>query len=138
MTAESLVEKVRQAVNNHDLEAVVDCFADDYRNKTPAHPDRGFVGREQVRTNWERIFTGLPDVSARIPRLAIIGDVAWTEWELGGHRADGEEQALRGVIIFGVDSGRFSWARFYLEPVESGGGGVDDAVSRIVSAGGSS
>ena len=35
---------------------------------------------------------------------------------------------MRGVILFGVDAGRASWARFYLEPVHPGGG-IDAAVA---------
>jgi len=54
-----LVERLRQSVDAHDLDAVVACFTDDYRNETPAHPGRGFEGREQVRTNWQRIFAGV-------------------------------------------------------------------------------
>jgi hypothetical protein len=43
---------------------------------------------------------------------------------------------MRGVIIFGVVDGLAQWARFYLEPVQSDGGGVDDAVRRQVTSGG--
>ena len=42
---------------------------------------------------------------------------------------------MRGVIIFGVADGRASWARFYLEPVDPGEGGVDAAIGNIVEPG---
>lgn len=123
------VERLRQAVDDHDLDAVVACFAADYRNETPAHPRRGFEGHAQVRANWQRIFTAMPDVSARVLRTALDGDVAWSEWELGGHLAEGTAQTLRGVIIFGTADDRLVWARFYLEPVDEGDDGVDAAVT---------
>ena len=41
---------------------------------------------------------------------------------------------MRGVIIFGVSNERLTWARFYLEPVQEGGGNVDAAVRRQVGA----
>lgn len=132
MEPNDLLERLRRAVDAHDIEAVVACFAPDYRNETPAHPARGFEGHEQVRTNWTRIFAGLPDISATVVRAAIDGDVVWSEWELGGHRPDGVRQVLRGVIVFGATAGAFAWARFYLEPVDPGEGGVDAAVGRIV------
>jgi len=44
----ALVERLRQSVDDHDLDAMVDCFATDYVNETPAHPGRGFTGRDQV------------------------------------------------------------------------------------------
>ena len=36
------------------------------------------------------------------------------------------------LILFGVEEGRASWARFYLEPVDAGGDDVNDAVRRAV------
>lgn len=132
MDPNELVERLRQAVDDHDIEAVVACFAADYRNETPAHPGRGFEGRDQVRTNWTRIFSGVPDVRATVLRTAVDGDLVWSEWELAGHHLDGRRQVLRGVIIFGARAGRLTWARFYLEPVDTGEGGVDAAVGRVV------
>ena len=41
------------------------------------------------------------------------------------------------MVIFGVDNGSASWARFYLEPVQDGAGGVDEAVGRQVGPGAS-
>jgi ketosteroid isomerase-like protein len=127
-----LLERLRQAVDDHDIEALVDCFASDYRNETPTHPGRSFQGSEQVRTNWSRIFAGVPDVIAKVLRAAVDGEVVWSEWEMRGTRPDGGPHHLRGVIVFGTSSGRFTWARFYLEPVDPGEGGVDAAVGQIV------
>lgn len=134
MAPDDLVERLRRAVDDHDIDAVVGCFATGYRNETPAHPDRGFDGKEQVRSNWSRIFAGLPDVNAAVLRTSVDGEVVWSEWELARHRPDGVVQVLRGVIIFGVSGDQFAWARFYLEPVDGGEGGVDRAVGRIVGA----
>jgi ketosteroid isomerase-like protein len=127
-----LVDRLRRAVDDHDVDAVVDCFTADYRNETPAHPGRGFEGREQVRTNWERIFAGVSDITAEVLRTSVDGDAVWSEWEMRGTRPDGQPHLMRGVIIFGVADGRAAWARFYLEPVDPGEGGVDAAVSTIV------
>jgi hypothetical protein len=70
-------------------------------------------------------------VSATVVRSTVDAEVVWSEWQLGGHRADGAEQIMRGVIIFGVDDDRFGWSRFYLEPVDAGEGGVDAAVTSV-------
>ena len=120
----ALVERLRQATNDHDLDAVVDCFAADYRNETPVHPERGFTGQEQVRRNWEQIFAAIPDVSTDVLRCAVDGDSVWSEWEHRGTRRDGSRHVMRGVVIFGVVDDRAAWARFYLEPVEENAGGV--------------
>jgi ketosteroid isomerase-like protein len=128
----ALVRRLCAATNAHDIEAVVACFAPAYRNETPVHPERGFVGREQVRKNWSQIFAAVPDVSAEVLRLSVEGDTAWSEWEHRGTRPDGSPHLMRGVVIFGVEQGCAAWARFYLEPVQQGKGGVDDAVRRQV------
>jgi ketosteroid isomerase-like protein len=125
------VERLLQAVNAHDLEALVACFAEDYVNETPVHPSRGFVGRAQVRRNWEQIFAFVPDIAAAVLRVAVSGEVAWTEWEMRGTRRDGTPHLLRGIILFGVVGGLARWARFYLEPVDAAGGTVDDVIGRL-------
>jgi ketosteroid isomerase-like protein len=125
------VERLCRATNEHDIEALTECFSADYVNETPAHPARGFRGRAQVRRNWERIFAAVPDLAATVGWMAD-GDTVWSEWEMHGTRQDGLPHLMRGVVIFGVERGQATWARFYLEPVEVGGGGIDEAVRRSV------
>jgi hypothetical protein len=127
-----VVTRLVTATNDHDIDALVECFAADYVNETPAHPQRGFRGRDQVRSNWTSIFAGVPDVAARVLACVVEGSTAWTEWEMSGTRGDGAPHAMAGVIIFGVLEGRIAWARFYLEPVEQASGDVDAAVGRAV------
>ena len=62
----AVVQRLADATNAHDLEALVGCFAPDYRNETPVHRARGFVGRDQVRRNWEQIFGAIKDVRAEL------------------------------------------------------------------------
>lgn len=126
------IERLRQAVNAHDLEAVVGCFTANYRNETPAHPGRGFTGTAQVRTNWSRIFAGLPDIEAELLQTSVAGETIWSEWDMHGTRPDGIPEAMRGVIIFGMDGDRLSSARFYLERVDSGDDGHDGAIGRVI------
>jgi ketosteroid isomerase-like protein len=130
----ALAERLKQAVNDHDLEALVSCFAEEYRNETPAHPARGFEGRPQVRRNWEQIFAAVPDLTADVQGIADR-ETVWTEWEMRGTRRDGSPHLMRGVVIFGVEGREATWARFYLEPVEQGGGDVNENIRRTVVAG---
>ena len=116
------------ATNAHDVDAIVACFAPGYRNETPVHPARSFVGRDQVRRNWEQILGFVPDIRATVQRAATQDDVIWSEWEHRGTRQNGTPHVMRGVIIFGVEHDLIAWARFYLEPVQEDGGGVDHAV----------
>ncbi|HEY1640176.1 MAG TPA: nuclear transport factor 2 family protein [Streptosporangiaceae bacterium] len=120
-----MVHRLCQATNARDLDALVACFAPDYRNETPAHPERGFTGRDQVRTNWQQIFAVIPDLRADVLRCAADGSTVWSEWEHRGTRPDGSAHVMRGVAIFGVEDGVAAWSRFYLEPVEAGGEDAD-------------
>lgn len=131
----ALLERLAGAVNRRDLDAVEGCFAPRYRNETPAHPAQGFTGRGQVRRNWEQIFTFVPDITARVLRHCCDGEMVWSEWEMSGTRRDGTAHRMAGVILFGIRGGSFSWARFYLEPVQAGGPGVDAAVRQHVRPG---
>src|ERR1700710_2915314 len=96
------LRRLVDATNAHDLEAIAGCFAADYRNETPAHPARGFVGSEQVRRNWSHILAAVPNVSTEIVASVADGDTVWSEWEHRGSRADGSPHLMRGVIVFGV------------------------------------
>jgi len=131
----SVVERLRDATNAHDVEGIVACFSADYRNETPLHPERGFVGKEQVRRNWTQILAAIPDVSTEIVASLASGHTVWTEWEHRGTRPDGSPHLMRGVIVFGVREEVIATARFFLEPVDETDGGVDAAVRRQVSPG---
>ncbi|MDP9226828.1 MAG: nuclear transport factor 2 family protein, partial [Actinomycetota bacterium] len=97
-----MVERLCRATNDHDLGALTDCFAPDYRNETPVHPGRGFHGRDQVRRNWEQIFAAVPDLTTTVRWIAEKGSV-WSEWEMRGTRRDGSPHLMAGVVIFGVE-----------------------------------
>ena len=131
--------KLRDATNSRSVAQVLECFAEDYVNQTPAHPGRGFTGKDQVGRNWAQIFTSVPDHTATLIASAQDGDTVWTEWEMRGTRADGAPHRMCGPIVFVVRDGLATAARFYLELVDapSDGSGQDDgadiAVRRILS-----
>ncbi|MHB8459943.1 MAG: nuclear transport factor 2 family protein [Candidatus Limnocylindrales bacterium] len=131
------VERIREAIDARDIEALVACFTPEYRNEMPLHPMRDFRGREQVRANWSRIFAAVPDIRATILRSAVVGDTVWGEWEMSGTRVDGAPHLMRGVIVNEVVDGMTASASFILEPVEQSGGTIDEAIrQQFTSAGG--
>jgi hypothetical protein len=70
----SVVIRLRDAMNEHDLEALVDVFDPDFVSETPAHPQRTFRGADQVRRNWEQIFAGVPDLQADLLDATVPRD----------------------------------------------------------------
>jgi hypothetical protein len=129
--ATKVLERLRDAQNRHDLDAFVACFDPDYRSTQPAHPDRAFAGREQVRQNWAEVFAGVPDLHAELLRSVQEGDTWWAEWHWHGTRVDGSRLDMRGVTIFGVRGDRVAWGRLYLEEVEAAGQGIEQAVQQM-------
>jgi hypothetical protein len=119
----TVAERIAAAMNAHDIDALVGCFADDYDSVQPAHPDRAFRGRDQVRANWSAIFAGVADFRAELVRADTVDDVEWSEWRWQGSGLD-----MAGVIVLGVRDGRVAWARLYVEPVEQAGAGIEAAV----------
>jgi ketosteroid isomerase-like protein len=123
-----LLDRITRATNAHDLDALVDCFDPEYHNETPAHPARGFTGREQVRRNWQEIFAGVPDVRVSVLSHAVDGDTLWSELEVSGTRRDATPLLMRGVVVYRLRGERAAAARFYLEPVDTG---TSDAIAAV-------
>jgi ketosteroid isomerase-like protein len=127
----AVVAALAEAMNAHDIDAFVSLFAPDYDSKQPVHPDRAFVGRDQVRANWTAVFAGVPDFRAELLGTAAEGDTVWSEWHWRGTHQDGSRLDMAGVIVCGVQGGKLAWARLYVEPVEAGGEGIDAAVREM-------
>ena len=125
-----VVKRLFDAQNAHDLDAMVACFAPDYRSEQPAHPSRTFVGSEQVRKNWARLLDAIKGFRTELIDIAVQGDRAWVEFHWTGTRADGSLFDERGVGIFIVSDGRIISARLYADAVEVASG-IDDVVGRM-------
>lgn len=127
----TVTDRLRDAMNRHDLEAFVDCFHEDYRSEQPVHPGRGFVGRDQVRANWSAIFAGVDDFAAELVSHSQDEGREWSEWRWTGTRSDGSVLDVAGVMIVGVRQGRIAWGRLYLEPVQGAEEAIGEAVRRM-------
>jgi ketosteroid isomerase-like protein len=126
-----VLQRLTRAQNAHDADAVVSFFAPDYRSEQPAHPGRAFAGRDQVLENWSAVFTGVPDFEAVLVGWCRQGDLEWGEVDWHGHHVDGSAFAMRGVIVATVRDDRIAAARLYVEPVEAGPEGIDEAVQEL-------
>ena len=133
-----LVQRLVHATNARDIDALVDCFDDDYVNETPSHPARSFRGRAQVRSNWQQIFEFVADLHVEVTRCAVDGDTAWTEWVMRGTRRDltAHHLSLDPPWWFGVDGWRVREkcplssedGGLYTNPFRSSGGHLSDAI----------
>jgi ketosteroid isomerase-like protein len=128
MAPHPVIERLQRAINAHDLDALVACFATDVVSQQPAHPARNFQGKEQIRQNWSMILGGVPDLRAELHRSAQSGDTVWSEWHWSGTRVDGAAHDMRGVTVNRVQDDRITSVTFYMEPVEAGGADVGTAI----------
>ena len=126
-----VVARMIEAINDHDLDAMLESFKPDYRSEQPVHPGRAFQGAEQVRKNWGALLEAVPDLHWEVLRLISDDSTAWIEARLTGTKADGTKLDEIGVIIFGVSGGHIGWARLYLEDVETESGDIEDTVRHM-------
>jgi ketosteroid isomerase-like protein len=127
----ALIERLTAAQNAHDLDAMLACFAEDYRSEQPLFPVRNFRGIDQVRANWSALLEGIQDFHAEIVRSAVEGDAVFVEVHWTGTKADGAPFDERGVLIMGVQDDRITWGRLYVDEVEREGADIDAVVRHM-------
>jgi len=132
MDLESLLLKLKDAFNTHDINSFIECFDENYYSEQPVHPDRTFRGQEQVKKNWSSNFDEMPDFSAQLLRHFISNDSIWAEWEWQGTRQGKSRLHMRGVTIMGVEDGKIKWGRLYVEPVQVSGKGIEVTVREVM------
>lgn len=124
-----VMNRLLAAMNAHDLDAFVACFARDYRSEQPAHPSRAFEGRDKVRENWTSVFSGIPDFTAELRSATTTDDgVEIGEWRWRGTHTDGSLFAMDGVTVMGIEDGHIAWGRLYMEVIEADGLDIDQMV----------
>jgi hypothetical protein len=124
-----VTQRLLAAMNAHDLDAFVACFALDYRSEQPAHPGRAFEGSDKVRENWTSVFAGVPDFNAELLLCATTDDgVEIGEWRWRGTHTDGSPFAMQGVTVMAIEAERIAWGRLYMEVIERDGADIDQMV----------
>jgi ketosteroid isomerase-like protein len=111
-------ERMIQATNRYDLEAMVSCFAPDFRSEQPFHPERDFTGQAGVRKNWSFFFTTIPDIQIEILNEVAEEDSVWAELHYHGVQTDGKKFMVRGVALSHIQADQIIWARLYIEEVQ--------------------
>ena len=102
VTVETL-ERVLDAFNRHDLEAIMDFFAEDASLDTPRGPEPWggrHAGKDAVRAGLAARFAGIPDVHYSDARHWVSGDRGVSEWLLTGTTIEGERIAVQGCDLW--------------------------------------
>jgi ketosteroid isomerase-like protein len=108
--ATRLLERFGDAWNRHDLEAMMECMADDdcvYLASFGLDEDgTPFVGREAVREGFARYLASFPDGRYEDTRIFVADDRAATEWTFIHTGPDGIEKRVRGCDLFELRDGK--------------------------------
>ena len=98
-----MLERLLDAFNAHDLDAVMSFFVDDCVMEMPRGPDpwgRRFEGRDRVREGLADRFAGIPDVHYGEHRHWVSGSRGCSEWLLTGTTTEGRKIGVRGCDLF--------------------------------------
>ena len=102
VTVETL-QRLLDAFNAHDLDAVMSFFTEDCVLEMPRGPHpwgRRFEGWQAVRSGLASRFAGIPDVHYGDDRHWVNGDRGCSEWLLTGTTTQGERVEVRGCDLF--------------------------------------
>jgi ketosteroid isomerase-like protein len=97
------------AHNAHDLDAIVDLFADDAVLDMPRGPDAWglrFEGRAAIRVALARRFERMPDLKYTDAKHFASGDSGCSVWTLTGTTRDGAPVEIRGCDVYEFHDGK--------------------------------
>jgi ketosteroid isomerase-like protein len=116
-----MLERMLDAFNRHDLDAIMASFDDDCVFESPRGPDpwgRRFVGRDQVRDGLGARFRGIPDVHYDGRGDFVAGARGVSEWTLTGTTVDGARLEVHGCDLWTFRGDRIARKDSYWKIVE--------------------
>lgn len=110
------VERLNDALNAHDLDALMAAFTDDcvFENTGPRPDGERYAGAEAVRAFWAQWLIANPDARFETEEMIVHGDRAVVRWVYHKTRA-GQPWHLRGVDLFRVRDGRVAEKLAYIK-----------------------
>lgn len=109
----AVLERFAAAWNARDLEALMDCMAEDCAFHTSAGPGAEgarHVGREAVRAAYAAVFEAFPETAWTGARHSVAGELGVSRWRFTGRDRDG-----RAVEVDGCDLLTFAGDRIVLK-----------------------
>lgn len=104
-----LLKSLLEAFNRHDLDGIMDYFAEDcvlYMPRGAAPRGDRYAGKQEVRAGLAKRFEGIPDVHYGDDRHWICGELGVSEWLLTGTSGSGRRIEVRGVDLLEFVEGK--------------------------------
>lgn len=95
----NILKQIADAFNRHDLDAIMEFFADDCAMDLPRGSSpwgTRYIGKAQVRQGIASRFAGIPDVHYGDDRHWVCGNMGVSEWTLTGTTTAGVRVKVRG------------------------------------------
>ncbi len=120
-TIQSALRGLIDAFNSHDLDRIMEFFAEDCVLEMPRGPEpfgSRSVGHEAVRTGLASRFEGLPDVRYSDDSHFVDGNTGISKWTLTGTSLSGERIEVRGCDFWTFVDGKVTKKDSYWKIVE--------------------
>lgn len=104
-----LLKDFLEAFNRHDLDAIMEYFAEECVFYMPRGADpRGdrYEGKSAVRAGLATRFSGIPDVHYGDDQHWVCGSLGVSEWTLTGTNTAGERIEVRGLDLLEFAGGK--------------------------------
>lgn len=106
-----LLKDFLNAFNHHDLDSIMDYFADDcvfYMPRGAAPRGDRYIGKADVRAGLAKRFSGIPDVHYGEDQHWACGNLGVSEWTLTGTSLSGQHLKVRGVDLLEFSEGKIT------------------------------
>lgn len=102
------VEQFNDALNRHDVDAVMALMTDDciFENTYPAPDGERYTGQAAVRGFWEEMLRNSPSAHFDTEEMFAHGDRCTARWVYTYVSGDGTKGHIRGADIFKVRDGK--------------------------------
>ncbi|MGN6701274.1 MAG: nuclear transport factor 2 family protein [Thermomicrobiales bacterium] len=116
-TTLTTVERFNDALNRHDVDAVMALMTDDcvFENTYPPPDGERFIGQAAVRTFWEGMLRDSPAAHFTTEEIFATGDRCTGRWRYDYTRADGASGHTRGADIVRVRAGKVAEKLSYVK-----------------------
>lgn len=111
VVTQRLLKGFLEAFNRHDLDAIMDFFAEDcvfYMPRGTAPRGDRYVGKAEVREGLAKRFEGIPDVHYGDDRHWVGDNFGVSEWTLTGTSVSGKKIEVRGVDLLEFVDGKIT------------------------------
>ncbi len=111
------VMRLNDALNRHDVDAVMAAMTDDcvFENTYPPPDGERFEGQAAVRAFWENMLSSSPSAHFEAEEMFATGDRCVVRWRYTYDGPDGQMRHIRGVDVLRVRDGKVAEKLAYVK-----------------------